>query len=99
MTFKREITFRLREWGEDLRWAVRDWSAAHPPRTYRLIRTVLTPDEAVAYIGSVEYRTAGDYPSDDAAVAAWLLGRGEGDRVPPELREAVKIRLDPEGPE
>ncbi|GAA1085074.1 hypothetical protein [Tsukamurella spumae] len=89
----------VRDTADDVRWAVRRWSDAHPPRQARLVSTVLTPDEVAVYLRSVEYRSVSDRASEDRSVAAWLMGRGESHRLPPAIREAVKIRLDPEAPE
>ena len=92
--------FQWRHRLDDLRWRVRQWSENHPPQQVRLRQTVLTSDERREFVDSDEYFSTldsmYDWQSEDRAVATWLLARGEGHRVPSELREAVKISLDPE---
>ena len=76
---------RLRDWAESFRWAVRDWSQSHPPRTAWLARSVLTTEEKFEFINSTADRSVYDRASQDVAVAAWLTARGQAHRLPPEF--------------
>lgn len=76
---------------ETVRWAVWDWSASHPPQSRRLFHGVLTTEEALDFALRSPEGVALDADLDrkvptevqrDAAVAAWLVARGEGHRVP-----------------
>ncbi|GAB2636051.1 hypothetical protein GCM10027169_00220 [Gordonia jinhuaensis] len=83
----RDMKERLRDVAESIRWAVRDWSQAHPPKTDWLARNVLTTDEALEFMNSAADRSTYDRTSQDAAVAAWLTVRGEAHRLPEKFRE------------